>query len=194
MQNFDDWELITSDWGHSMRDWGHNNREGEDWTVHCTLVKYNKWKANSTACDVSKVKTVLDYVARSESWKYNVLYSLSAHSQIPDHTKKQASAGSRGVNYSPRILNVHSCPATQPWEEWSLEMQQLTERLRFTKPDMHTLQVFNYLSTLQLHHTVYLIEPCEANTVEHSQGVQLMRGSSCWFQRRRNQLLSFVRL
>jgi hypothetical protein len=125
----------------------------------------------------------------------NVFYGLTAHGLATDHAKKHASAWGRVVNYPTHKLNFHSCPATaQPWEERRAEMQRLPERMRFAIPTIGTAKVLNHLSALLLQHTVYHMEPCETNLEEHSQGVQHMRRSSCWLQKRRNELLGFVRL
>jgi len=125
----------------------------------------------------------------------NVFYGLTAHVLATDHTQKHASARSRVVYYPAHNLNFRSCPATtQPWDEWGAQIQRLTERMRFAKPNMHTAQVLNHLSALLLQHMAYHIERCETDLEEHSQGVQHMTRSSCWLQKRRNQLLGFVRL
>jgi len=51
----------------NVEDWGHSTRQCEDWTVYFRPVKYNNGEANATASEVSKGKTVLQYVTKSQS-------------------------------------------------------------------------------------------------------------------------------
>ena len=45
----------------------HRTRPCEDWTVYYRPVKYDNGEANATASEVSKAKTVLQYVTKSQS-------------------------------------------------------------------------------------------------------------------------------
>jgi len=109
----------------------------------------------------------------------NVIYGVTARHLATDHAKSTQASGAGMLNYPAHKLSFHSLPTTtQPWAEWSAVMQ-LTERMTFPKPNMHTVQVLNHLSALLHQHMVYHMEPCETNLEEHSQGVQHMRRSSC---------------
>ena len=123
---------------------------------------------------------------------HNVIYGVTARDIATDHAESTQAPGAGMFNYPAHKLNFHSLPATtQPWAEWSAEMQ-LTERMTFAKPNMHTVQVLNHLSALLVQHMVYHMQPCETDLEEHSQGVQHMRRCCCLLWKRRNQLLGFV--
>ena len=110
----------------------------------------------------------------------NIFYILTTHSLATDHAKKHASARSRNAYY-PTQNSIITLPATtQPWVEWSAEMQWLTERMRLAKPNVHSAQVLNHLFVLRHQHTVVHMKPYETDLEGHSSGVQHMRSSSCW--------------
>jgi hypothetical protein len=134
-------------------------------------------------------------IVRCANKDTNVFYWLTAHGLATDHPKQHVWVSSRVVNYDAHIPNFHSCPATtQPWEEWCAEPQQLTERMRLLKPSMLTAQVLHRLSTPLLYIMVHYMAPSKSDSTESSHGVQHIRRSGCWLQKRRNELLGFVRL
>jgi len=53
-------------WTQNVEDWGPSTRECEDWIVYFRPVKYNNGEANATASNISDVKTVLQYVTKSQ--------------------------------------------------------------------------------------------------------------------------------
>jgi hypothetical protein len=51
----------------NVEDCGHSTRQCEDWTVFFRPVQYDNGEANATASEVSKAKTLLQYVTTSQS-------------------------------------------------------------------------------------------------------------------------------
>ena len=51
----------------NVEDRGHSTRQCKDWTVYFRPVKYDNGEANATASEVSKAKTALQYMIKSQS-------------------------------------------------------------------------------------------------------------------------------
>jgi len=68
----EEYEVLQADDGsmQNVEEWGHSTREWEDWTVYFRPVQYDNGKADATASDVSKAKTVLQYVTQSQCYTY----------------------------------------------------------------------------------------------------------------------------
>ena len=88
----------------------HRTRQCEDWTVYFRPVKYDNGKANATASEVSKAKTVLQYVTKSQSWTYmgrvrhSIYYRNSGEVKCGYRVKK-------GINIARRCVNGYSITA-----------------------------------------------------------------------------------